>query len=324
MRDDDELRAVGELPQERAEATDVRVVERRLDLVEEIERARPARGRARTGTRSPPSPSRRRRGATGARSSCLPARARPRSPALRLLLGLGQPQPSVATREERRGNLCEVPLHSVERLGEPPVDGLAQLVAQLAQLVERPFEVLRWVRSSESRPFSCAYSSFANGLTPPSCSRRRSRRSSLSASSSRAPSDGSAPAGIQTPLRLGALRLEPRELDVDTGDALRRLGVLAPQLDLAAAERSRLGRQLTGARGALLGARRASAPGGGRPPRCTAAMDATIVSAARTSVGSGKRGTGLSRLSQLAQPPPPGGVCAAPRARAAPPRRCRR
>src|SRR4051794_14807444 len=39
--DDDELRAVGELAQERAEAADVRIVERRLDLVEEVERARP-------------------------------------------------------------------------------------------------------------------------------------------------------------------------------------------------------------------------------------------------------------------------------------------
>ena len=41
MRDDDELRPVGEAAQELDEAADVRVVEGGLDLVEEIERARP-------------------------------------------------------------------------------------------------------------------------------------------------------------------------------------------------------------------------------------------------------------------------------------------
>ena len=41
VRDDDELRAVGEAPQQLDEAADVRVVERGLDLVEEVERARP-------------------------------------------------------------------------------------------------------------------------------------------------------------------------------------------------------------------------------------------------------------------------------------------
>src|SRR4051794_28693867 len=40
VRDHDELRAIRVLPQERDEAADVRVVERRLDLVEQIERTR--------------------------------------------------------------------------------------------------------------------------------------------------------------------------------------------------------------------------------------------------------------------------------------------
>ena len=39
--DDDELRAVGEAAQELDEAADVRVVQRRLDLVEQVERRRP-------------------------------------------------------------------------------------------------------------------------------------------------------------------------------------------------------------------------------------------------------------------------------------------
>src|SRR5947209_7736137 len=41
MRDDDELGPVGVAAQQLDEAADVRVVERRLDLVQEIERARP-------------------------------------------------------------------------------------------------------------------------------------------------------------------------------------------------------------------------------------------------------------------------------------------
>src|SRR5262249_50588270 len=41
VRDHDELRSVGVTPEQLDEASDVRVVERRLDLVEEVERARP-------------------------------------------------------------------------------------------------------------------------------------------------------------------------------------------------------------------------------------------------------------------------------------------
>ena len=40
VRDHDELRLVRVLPEQAGEAADVRVVERRLDLVEEVERAR--------------------------------------------------------------------------------------------------------------------------------------------------------------------------------------------------------------------------------------------------------------------------------------------
>ena len=41
MRDHDELRPVGVRTEELGEAADVRVVERGLDLVEQVERARP-------------------------------------------------------------------------------------------------------------------------------------------------------------------------------------------------------------------------------------------------------------------------------------------
>ena len=66
VRDDDELGTVGVAAQELDEARDVRVVERGLDLVEEVEGTRPARGRARRGTRSRRAPSRRPRAARGA------------------------------------------------------------------------------------------------------------------------------------------------------------------------------------------------------------------------------------------------------------------
>ena len=51
--DDDELRAVGEAPQQLDEAADVRVVERRFDLVQEVERAGRARKSAKRNEIAP-------------------------------------------------------------------------------------------------------------------------------------------------------------------------------------------------------------------------------------------------------------------------------
>ena len=126
MRDDDELRAVGVAAEELDEAADVRVVERGLDLVEEVERARP-REEEREEERD--------------RAERLLAAGQEREPlhplagraqlhldawllVLAVVLGLGQPQAALAAREERRRHLREVLLDGVERLGEAALDRL--------------------------------------------------------------------------------------------------------------------------------------------------------------------------------------------------------
>src|SRR3569833_1039543 len=141
MCDDDELRTIAVLPQQRDEAADDRLVECRLDLVEERERARP-REEEREEER--------------ARAERLLAAGEQRQPlhlladraqmdfdaGLRLLvLRLDQLEPALAAREERAGDLGEMRLHSGERLCEARLDRLGQLVAQLLELLERLLEV---------------------------------------------------------------------------------------------------------------------------------------------------------------------------------------
>src|SRR5262249_56328662 len=53
-----------------------------------------------------------------------------------------QPQPAVAAREQGRGDLREVPLDGLERLGEAAVDRLRELVPELGQLLQRPLQIL--------------------------------------------------------------------------------------------------------------------------------------------------------------------------------------
>ena len=142
VRDDDELRAIGVAAQELDEAGDVRVVERGLDLVEEVEGARP-REEEREEERD--------------RAECLlaageerqPRDALPGRPQLDLdaglaafLLGLDEPQPALAAREERRRDLLEVLGDRRERLGEAPLDRRRELGAQLLELLEALLEVL--------------------------------------------------------------------------------------------------------------------------------------------------------------------------------------
>ena len=113
----------------------------------------------------------------------------------------------------------------------------------------------RCVRSSERRSFSAAYSSFANGLTPPSCSRRRSSRSSFSASSSRGPSAGSAPAASSR--RCASARSASKRATSTSTAATRSAAseCAAPELDLPAAERAQLGCQLGGTDCSAIGLR---------------------------------------------------------------------
>ena len=244
---------------------------------------------------------------------------------LALLLRLGQPQPAVPAREERRGDLGEVALHRVEGLGEAAVDRLGQLVAQRAQLVERRARGPRAACAAPTRrSFSAAYSSFANGLTPPSCSRRRSSRSSFSASSSRPPSAGSAPAASSRRCASSRSASKPGDLDVDARDPLRRLRVLAAQLDLAAAERAQLARRARQRGRRRCRPRRASAPAS----RSTARehrRDATRAASRRRRRAPDRRAAARpGGLRRSARPPPPAAACAEPPARAARPRPCRR
>ena len=125
VRDDDELRAIRVAAEELDEAGDVRVVERGLDLVEEVEGARPreeereqerdraerllAAGEEREPRDALP------RGAELDLDSRL---VRPRSSAL------DESEPALTAGEERRRDLLEVVRDRGERLREAALDGL--------------------------------------------------------------------------------------------------------------------------------------------------------------------------------------------------------
>src|SRR5262249_47080375 len=143
VRDDDELRAVRVLPQEADETADVRIVERRLDLVQEVERARPREEeRKQEGDRAE-----RLLAARKQRQTCdaLAGRAR-RAPAARLgfslLIVRGQPESALASWEQRRGRLDEVLLDGSERGGKPLLHPLGELGSEPLQLREAALEVV--------------------------------------------------------------------------------------------------------------------------------------------------------------------------------------
>src|SRR5437764_14273315 len=142
MRDHDERRAIQVLAKQRDEAADVRVVERRLHLIEEVERTGP-REEQREEERD------RVERLLAAREKRQPLHPLARRPQLDLdsglallVLGVRQAQTSFAAGEERRRDLLEIPLHGVERLGEPPLDRLRELHAQLLELGKALFEIL--------------------------------------------------------------------------------------------------------------------------------------------------------------------------------------
>ena len=147
--------------------------------------------------------------------------------------------------------------------------------------------------SSVSRSFSRSYSSFASGLTWPRVSRRRSRRSSLAASSSRSsPSEGSAPASSEPAPRLAGLGLQARALDVDRRSALAGLGGHAAYVGLLSAQPPQLRGELAGLRGARVHARaerRLEPLDGSREPASVAAT-----AGERRSGSSGSRRLGIS------------------------------
>ena len=156
VRDHDELRAVGVLAQQAGEAADVRVVERGLDLVEEVERARPREEEAEEerdrAERLLAAGEQREAGDALADRAQLDLDAR----LLALVVGLGEAQPALAAGEERRRDLGEVLLDRREGLLEAPLDRLGQVAAQLLELLEAALEVgalgRRARRAAPSRP----------------------------------------------------------------------------------------------------------------------------------------------------------------------------
>src|SRR5207244_3290162 len=122
VRDDDELRAIRVAAQQLDEATDVRIVERGLDLVEQVERAWPCeeereqeRDRAK-GLLASRQQRQARHLLSGRSELDLDARL------LFFVLGLGEAESTFAAGEERCGHFGEVLLHGRERLGEPLLD----------------------------------------------------------------------------------------------------------------------------------------------------------------------------------------------------------
>ena len=150
VRHDDELRAIRVAAEELDEARDVRVVERCLDLVEEVEGARP-----REEEREEERDRAERLLAAGEEREARDALAG--GPELDLdpglspvLVGLDEPKPALTAREERRGDLLEVLCDRGERLREPTLDGRRQLGAQLLELLEALLEI-RTLQSSGRR-----------------------------------------------------------------------------------------------------------------------------------------------------------------------------
>src|SRR5205085_4876616 len=123
---------------------DVRVVERGLDLVEEVERGRPReeeceqeRDRAE------------RLLAAGQELEARHPLARraeddldPRLGFVRAVLRLDELEPAVAAREQRLRDLGEVPRDRLEGVGKTLLDGLGELRPQALELLKAPLEVL--------------------------------------------------------------------------------------------------------------------------------------------------------------------------------------
>ena len=253
VRDDDELRPVGVGAQEPGEAADVRVVERGLDLVEEVERARPGEEQAeqerdRAERLLAAREQRQARDALAGRTQLdLDARlARSSSSGSVSRRRPSPPGNSVAD------DLGEVLLDRGEGLLEALLDRLGQLAAELLELLEAPLEVgalrRRARRGAPSRP-----------RTPPSRAGSpgraarggaRAARAASASSSRSSPSAGSAPAASSRRCASSRSALDARELDVDRGQPLGRLDGRAAKLDLLGAEPAQLGAELGGARGA--------------------------------------------------------------------------
>ena len=276
MRDDDELRPVGEAAQELDEAPDVRVVERGLDLVQEVEGARPGeeereeeRDRAErllaAGEEREPRDAL--AGRAGARPRC-PA-PRPRPPRSRRA---GPRRPGRASRD-----LGEVLLD--RRVASPRSAARRSRSARRGASRARRASA-RGPRaapvSSASRSFSRSCSSAASGLTWPSCSRRALQPGDLGAQLVRLL--------VGERLALGVLgepaRRSPRarrssraRFDLHLREPLGRLGRLAAELGLARAEARQLVRRASPERLPPASTRAAGAAARSAAPHSAAALE---------------------------------------------------
>ena len=257
MRDHDELGAVGVAPQELDEAADVGVVERGLDLVEEVERAR-LREEEREQERD--------------RSERLLAAGEhpeardllPRRPELDLdHPRLSPPSSSGSTSRSRpsppgksvaaTSSKCSATAWNVSANRRSTVSASSsRRSASSCRLCSRS---CRCTSSSASRSFSASYSSFASGLTWPSwiaalLEPLGARRELVALVSL-----GGIGGGLFEPAAsVGRLRLDPGQLDLDLRRPLRGLlGALA-QLDLGRAELAQRCSQLARAGGARVDA----------------------------------------------------------------------
>ena len=144
VRDDDELRAVGVPAEELDEAADVRVVERGLDLVEQVERARP-REEEREQERDRAErllAAREQREARDLLAGRPKLDLDPGSPSLLLGLGRAAAGPRRRGTASRRRRRSAAPLR--EGLVKAALERLGQLAAQRLQLVRLASRSARW------------------------------------------------------------------------------------------------------------------------------------------------------------------------------------
>ena len=200
----------------------------------------------------------------------MPGIASSSSPALLL----GQPQATLASREQCLRDLLEVRSDGVERLREPPLDRLVELVPELRELLETLFQVLSLrlqvgevlllalvLLGRERVDPSELLAAAAKALDPV-----EDRLAVVALGRLRA-------GGLEPAERLAALGFEAGELDIDCARPRRDLGRVAPDLRLGGSEPSELVGELSGARGTRVGPgakrrlRAAGDAGGGRERR---------------------------------------------------------
>src|SRR5215211_1361639 len=247
VRDHDELRPIGEAAQELHEAADVRVVQGRFHLVEEVERRRSRQeDREQERDRCERLLAAREQGQA---RDLLARRAQLHLDAvfavLVLDLGLGQAQLALTAREQHACDLVEVAGHGLEGVGEARLDGIRELGAQLLQLGQARLEVgalggelvepllLRFVLLLRERVH-------ATELLTSRPESLRSHGQGLPVLALR----GSSLGGLEPSTSLSRRRLDLRPLDVQRGSALGGLRKRMPELGLGGAEVSELRREL--------------------------------------------------------------------------------